>query len=238
MSRTSTSAKAEDVTGVWQELQKINQSIQNLEKTLGRKIKDEIDQLKTSFNEKIDDTVKRLEDYVDQEITKVIRRVEALEAVASTVPVKPAYDPSCTIVAINVPFDHAEDVMDKAEQLVRTGLQSPGTRVVNAMRTPRRGEKPGVVKIELEDEDIKIQLLRKKPILKQDPSRQFNKVYIRSSKSHAERLEELNTRMLLNMIPNGNNFRIAGNGRIIKKDETQDRTGNDNSGRRSPPHPP
>lgn len=40
---------------------------------------------------------------------------------------------------------------------------------------------------------------------------------IRGSKSHTERILELNTQTLLNELPNGNQFRITSNGRIVKK---------------------
>lgn len=42
---------------------------------------------------------------------------------------------------------------------------------------------------------------------------------IRGSKSHTERILELNTRTLLNELPNGNQFRITSNGRIVKKSQ-------------------
>lgn len=38
-----------------------------------------------------------------------------------------------------------------------------------------------------------------------------------SSKSHTERILELNARTLLREMPNGNQFRITSNGRIVKK---------------------
>ena len=43
-------------------------------------------------------------------------------------------------------------------------------------------------------------------------------MYIRSSKSHSDRLAELNLKTILSEIPNGNDYRILGNGRLVKKD--------------------
>ena len=48
-------------------------------------------------------------------------------------------------------------------------------------------------------------------------SSQFTKVYLRSSQTHAERLIDLNFRKVLEELPNGNEFRMTGNGRLIKQ---------------------
>ena len=44
----------------------------------------------------------------------------------------------------------------------------------------------------------------------------YGSVFLRSRKSHTERL-------LLNEIPNGRNFRVTANGRIVKKSDDQRR---------------
>ena len=45
---------------------------------------------------------------------------------------------------------------------------------------------------------------------------------MRSSKSHSGRLQEINFRTVLSQLPHGSQYRIAGNGRIVKKDEQQE----------------
>ena len=64
----------------------------------------------------------------------------------------------------------------------------------------------------------KVRVLRAKQSLKNNIN--FSRVYIRSYKSHVERVIELNARTILSELPTGANFRIAGNGRIIHKDRT------------------
>ena len=57
-------------------------------------------------------------------------------------------------------------------------------RVIQAVRLPRRQEgMPAVVKIAFENDEQKIKVLRAKYRLKA-----FSRVYLRSSKTHAERL--------------------------------------------------
>lgn len=216
-------SKAEDFTDIWLELQKINSNIQVCEKNIMRKVSDDLEGLRRHFDQKIDSAIQEMYKYVDMEIGKVVSRLEKLERDG---PPKPPFDYSTTIVATKVPYDAREDVKAKAENLVRRGLQSPNVRIVNAMRTPLRQGRPGILKIELESEQTKIDLLRKKQMLKDDPTGEFKHVFIRSSKPHAERLMEQNTLQLLNMTPGGDAFRIAGNGRIVKKDA---RTGQENA---------
>ncbi len=48
-------------------------------------------------------------------------------------------------------------------------------------------------------------------------SETYKDVYIKSSKSHAERLIELNARTLLRELPQGHNFRVDANGRIKQR---------------------
>ena len=52
-------------------------------------------------------------------------------------------------------------------------------------------------------------------------------MYLHSSKSHTDRLIETNFKTLLHEIPNGNSYRLAGNGRILKKSESDSVVGVD-----------
>lgn len=45
----------------------------------------------------------------------------------------------------------------------------------------------------------------------------YKNVFLRGSKTHTERLLELNARTLLNELLHGKDFRITSNGRIVKK---------------------
>lgn len=86
--------------------------------------------------------------------------------------------------------------------------------------------RPGPVKISFRNVDEKILVLRNKMSLKDNNN--YKNVYIRSCKSHAERLIESNARALLRQIPEGRNFRVDANGRIQPRghQENTNREGN------------
>jgi hypothetical protein len=48
-------------------------------------------------------------------------------------------------------------------------------------------------------------------------------VYIKSCKSHVERLIELNARTILRQLPTGRSYRVNANGRIIERTQRQER---------------
>ena len=50
----------------------------------------------------------------------------------------------------------------------------------------------------------------------------FERVYVRSSQSHEERLIRLNTQTLISAMPNGEQYRMTMTGRLVKKDEAWD----------------
>ena len=68
-------------------------------------------------------------------------------------------------------------------------------KVVRAVRTPQRRNKPGILKIELENVDALVKVLREKKCL-QDKA-EFRNVLIKSVKLHVERLIVLNFKTIL-----------------------------------------
>ena len=74
--------------------------------------------------------------------------------------------------------------------------------------------------IELRKVDDKKAALRAKAELRKP--RKFRNVYIRGAQTHTERLIDLNFKAILNKMPNGNSYRITGNGRLVKKAEGGD----------------
>ncbi|CAC5380632.1 unnamed protein product [Mytilus coruscus] len=80
--------------------------------------------------------------------------------------------------------------------------------------------KPGLVKMSLENTDQKILILRNKHKLKTDES--YKTVFIQGAKSRIERLLENNTCAILRKLPQGNQFRLTGNGRILRKTQNNE----------------
>lgn len=124
------------------------------------------------------------------------------------------YDPELTIIANNVRQCEDENIFEIANDMI--SHLSDSVKVVAAARLKSRGiGKPGLVKISFRSVDEKIEVLRSKRDLQNVEA--YKSVFLRSSKSHTERLIELNAKTILNQIPNGNQFRITSNGRIVKK---------------------
>ena len=119
-----------------------------------------------------------------------------------------------TIIATNVKFEHDEDILVKARELVNH-LDVDADVVAATRLKSRIVNKPGLVKISFSSVDEKVQVLRAKRTLGQIEG--YRSVFLRSSKSHTERLIELNAKTLLGEMPNGKNFRITANGRIVRK---------------------
>ncbi len=133
------------------------------------------------------------------------------------------YDPEVTIVAQNLPDvpGRGDNIQDLAVSLVRDGLNVVDIPVVRAKRLVSRNNKPGLVKIEFKSLDDKKKILReKKKLIETD---HFRNTYICSSQSHMERLQQINTRILIQEIPNGNQSRITANGCLVPNDYGQER---------------
>ena len=119
------------------------------------------------------------------------------------------------MVATNVPVQANENILQAANHLIESSLRIPALTVVRAMRLKSKNRFPGLVKIELATESDKISVLHNKQNLAD--TREYKRVYLRSSKPHSERLADHNFRKLLQHISDGTNFRMTANWRIINK---------------------
>ena len=134
----------------------------------------------------------------------------------------PLNDNTRTVIVKNVPYADGENLMNKARDiLVALGEEVSSNVNVTAVARlkPRFRNKPGLVKIGFETLDQKILVLRNKSALKDQ--QRFRNIFIQSSKSHVERLLELNARTLLRELPTGRTYRVSANGRILKKRENE-----------------
>ena len=127
-----------------------------------------------------------------------------------------------TVIIKDMPTTPREDLLMKARELISAlgNEVSSNVKVIAASRLPARFQnKPGLVKVSLADVDQKILVLRNKFKLKNH--RTFKRVFIKSAKSHVERLLELNARTLLRELPQGRSYRVSGNGRILRRQGTE-----------------
>ena len=150
----------------------------------------------------------------------------ALQARVDTLENNPSHEnfrPDVTVIVTGLRYAPDEDVMNKATSLIHEGLELSHVRIVNATRTPFRGDKPGIVKIQLNSVDDKIRVLREKRRLLNDD--RYKNVFIRGSQSHEERLLQLNTDVILREMGIENRYRRTGSGRLVPKDDYQLATG-------------
>ena len=126
-----------------------------------------------------------------------------------------AFNPDTTIVATGMGFSQDENIKDKAERFVRDGLGLDDISVINAMRTPFRNNKPGIVKIQFESKAEKERALDRRFNLKDSV---YKRVFIRTSMSHTERLIHQNTKILLEAAGVTDSYTVLQSGRAVKKE--------------------
>ena len=90
--------------------------------------------------------------------------------------------------------------------------------VMQVKRLAGRNEKPGLVKVALDTTDSKIKVLKAKKKLQ--CISEYKNVWIRSSKSHAERIQEQNIKQLLQLIPGGQQLKLTSNGKVQPKNRS------------------
>ena len=145
------------------------------------------------------------------------------------VPLNPLNNNDVTVIAKDLPYIEGEDLLTlmTARNLIATMREDVYSNVnvvaVSRMRARYRS-KPGLVKINLANVEQKILVLRNKRKLRD--SVEFKRVYLEGAKSHVERLIEINTRAILRELPQGRAYRVAGNGRLLRR---QNQTGVDNA---------
>ncbi|WAR21523.1 LOW QUALITY PROTEIN: hypothetical protein MAR_015497, partial [Mya arenaria] len=131
-------------------------------------------------------------------------------------------DPDYCIIATGIPKQDDEDLFEKANSLIRALGENVYSRVTvtGTIRLPSklRG-KPGPLKISFGSTPEKVLVLRHNMKLKDMEN--YQDVFIKSSKSHAERLIELNARTILRQLPQGAGYRVDANGRIRPRPEQQ-----------------
>ena len=182
-----------------------------------------------SDNTALQENVKR---DVDNEVSLLVARFQCVEASIDTLKVQmnPEYDTESTLVATGIPQSPNENIVREAEKLVHDVLNEPEIPVLRAMRLPNRNNpgKPPLVKIQVDNRDNKVKILRKKGNLQGDDT--YGNVFLRSSKTHVERILEMNVRKLLNEIPGGNDkYWLTSNGKLVERENGDGASGGFNA---------
>lgn len=220
----------------------IAQAVQRLQMgqaSLQSMIEGKLDKFRNDFMANIDEKFKAMRSDIDLELAMHTKDIETLSQSVDSLLCRvekfelsytsdqalhsydhvnnPLDDPHLTLIATNLKFDNDEDILQIARDLISNLDESANVLAATRLRSRVQG-KPDLVKIAVSAMNEKKSILRK---LREVDA--YKSVFIRSSKSHTERLIELNAHTLLNEIPNGNHFRITSNGRIAKKRPEADR---------------
>lgn len=121
---------------------------------------------------------------LDLDIRYLAARVDNIEAKITISNPSTKFDPQVSIIIAGLQFEEGE------------------------IEIKRGG--PGVIKLELRSVQERVTVLRQRQRLRNNE--RFSRFYLRSAKSHTERLIDLNFRTLLPEIPTGINFYIPGSG--------------------------
>ena len=156
-------------------------------KFMVRKVK-EIDQKQDQILQRVQKVEQAVGDH-EREITKIKEDQTQLSRSVAEVQrqLQKDFDPDHTLVVTNPPVINGP-LLDWAIGLIIT-LGGTRDMIVNTMRTPQRQGRKGVLKIQVQTVEEKINLLGKKSCLKN--SSHYKNIFVRSSKSHSERLQEI-----------------------------------------------
>ena len=220
-------------------------------KQIDTKVNDLRTELKSEINTKIDHS----ETYFRNECLLLNNTIETLTArmekqaleinqlKASVTPktTDPLSNPDITVIVSGLPVYPQEDPLIVAQNVVDNlgaDYQNVPVRnqvkVIKAARLPNRhATRPPLLKISFRSLAEKKVVLTHKRNLQKSP---YNNLYIRSSKSHEERLIELNTKTILENSPWGKDFRVTASGHIVSKvKDPHERTQPDNPERQFTP---
>ena len=173
----------------------------------------------------MDAGLKKMKTSMEKEMEDLKARLAELEKSDESLA---PFNPDITIVATGIRHNPGENLQEKAEKFVKEGLGLDDVPVVDAMRTPHRNNRPGIVKIQFESRADKEKALSRRFELKD--TQNYKRVYIRSSMSHVERLIHLNTKALLQASGAEKDYKILSSGRMVKKDVLQQWFGNKEKG--------
>uniref|UniRef100_A0AAV2LMD3 Uncharacterized protein n=1 Tax=Knipowitschia caucasica TaxID=637954 RepID=A0AAV2LMD3_KNICA len=117
-------------------------------------------------------------------------------------------------------YDENENLMEIIKELVEDGCAcDQAVTLVVLERLRSRGRRPGVVKVAFASVKEKVAVLRTKSNLKSTEN--YRKFYIKTANSHTDRVMEENFKVLLRDMPNGKDYYVSGNGKLVRRGETE-----------------
>ena len=161
----------------------------------------------TDLHRKMDNQGKAIQDIKDTlttEIESVKSRLDRIE--------RPPFDPERTLVFTGIKPNGSTSDLSKIQCLLE--MTGEEFNVVNVKRLATQSERGiGLIKCELQSLEEKINILKKKEVMIQAAPGSW----IRSSKSHMERIMTMNFQTILKLIPGGDQYRVTGTGKVEEK---------------------
>ena len=196
-------------------------------------INSKIDEEVATLTNKIDHEVAGLNRKIDDKVTGLTNRIDDIEQKINDVQdeINVEYDPEVSIIISKVAETPGENVQAIVEEMVHRDLGLPGIQVVRATRMPQREQRdrdrrqaqgrddrpqlPPLIKAQFRNIQEKVEVLKEKRRLA--ASDKFSRAWMRSSKPHAERVADMNNRLLLGLLQGGDQYTVTSHGKIVKK---------------------
>ena len=230
----SQKGKMEDGSDILKSLDSIKKGQENIVSRLESKI----EKFKNDMTKMFDLRMKELKEEIYSDMGVITKRLESVELSVKkameegNIPILPSasetnhkcgckepFDPTRTVVIMGIKETPGEDLQAIVDGLILNGLKITNITPTAVLRTKSRNGKSGIIKAEFESLENKLTILRAKLKLKEH--RSYHYVYMRSSKSHVERLAELNTKTLLAELNKEDEFTFTGSGRLVKRNQKQ-----------------
>ena len=129
------------------------------------------------------------------------------------------------LVCQNVWHKQDEDLMKVAKLIVNTTLELPDIKILNVECKSGFKGNAGLVKIEIESENVVKEVLRQKRKLKNAPAKELREVFLRKSKSQEALVSERNQDIILQEIGIRNEYIRLPTGHLTKKSNRYGNTG-------------
>ncbi len=126
------------------------------------------------------------------------------------------FNPANSVIIFGLPHTKDEIVKDKVKELFSDTLEV-GVNIIHAERASPRDNKPGAVKVELEDTWAKLTVLRAKQKCNLKPA--TSKIRIRGCENHSDRVNRQNSSFILKLLGKDKECMVVANGLIKTKDE-------------------
>ena len=229
---------------IMKRLNDIEQAQEKTCDTISKKIDEKFDELKTQIMKDIDtrleDFKKQFKEGINKDLDKlkedcanVQTEVNNLKTQLHTVnnnsqlheintETSPLEDINKCVIITNFPHDLNAHLKTNVQEMFEEMDEENLLTNIEILECKRLGnpehhskEKPGLLKVALDSLESKKKVLKMKGNLKNTIL--YKNVWLRSSMTHTDRMMQMNFKTLLKCIPQGKDYRVNANGKVIHK---------------------